>query len=844
MKPKRVLFSNINTCYFLKLLLLLAILMLQSSCFNEKDIYKKEFKYVVKQTSMPDPVNTAVESNFFVDINDDGTDEMIQSWNRVETDQGIPNAFIIHDLSGTHHLSEQIDVQGKIGQIKLFKDPVDLSRKLIFFEQLKSELYLNVFLMRQFTPVQERRWPITDIPFPAGDENHDVAPITLLDWNRDGSADLIVRVHTGYSYQPRGIWIIDLSTGSTLLKKQVGQGIAKIAITDIDGDRLPEIICGGSAYNNYKDVPPKKRFVDGMDDSNSRLLIIDDTGEYMVNDIYGGPSSDTFPYLMNLDGDGTSEMLLVINETLDKAVGTVGFRSLHSKILSKDKKRLQLALSPVVPFDFQNDETTEFFILWADGLGEVRNAENEVVASQQFPIKKSSHVALTDIDTDGSSEICIWNSTGLVLLNSNLEIIAFKPFDIQKLDIVSPGLVEKKYFRILSEGKASDFYLAPNMRRFLQPIITFVSLLLGTLITLVVIIHTQQRKRRMELISMGSLPNVAMLVLHRKGEIANFSRNVHSLLGDDFSDSKGKPIFELKNSVTWKAVTDLIEDSIKTRRPVNNREMVISSKGEQRHFLITFFPFRKGLFFRRFWDLQFIEITEVIKSKRAIAWAGMAQRLAHELKTPLSSVMLAAQQLQSSLERTETVLPKSEEYLHYIIDQVHRMRNTTDAFMKFARLTPSNLQPENINRAIDTCLNELKTSLPDSVAIKKQMQDELPPILIDCEEMNIALKNIFENAFNAMKGQGTLTIVTRLEQLLQSGEETVVIEISDTGSGISEEDLEKIFEPFYSRSKEGTGLGLTFVKKIIDAHHGRIEYESAVDIGTTVTIKLPTQTKE
>ena len=211
----------------------------------------------------------------------------------------------------------------------------------------------------------------------------------------------------------------------------------------------------------------------------------------------------------------------------------------------------------------------------------------------------------------------------------------------------------------------------------------------------------------------------------------------------------------------------------------------------------------------------------------------MAQKLAHEIKTPLSSVMLAAQQLQNMSES-----PKSAEYLKYIIDQVYRLRNTTDAFMKFAHLSPPNLQPTNINQILENCLQELAAIIPTTIQIKTEFQSDLPNIFVDQDEIIIAFKNIFENALHAMKDQGILTINTRLVQLLQTGQEGVTIEISDTGCGIPTDELDKIFEPFFSHSESGTGLGLTLVKKIINEHQGEIEIRSNMGIGTTVIITL------
>ena len=270
--------------------------------------------------------------------------------------------------------------------------------------------------------------------------------------------------------------------------------------------------------------------------------------------------------------------------------------------------------------------------------------------------------------------------------------------------------------------------------------------------------------------------------------------------------------------------------------------MVVAKDGRQQYFIINLMPTTAGIFARRRWLLTLQETTDLVQSKRAVAWASMAQRLAHEIKTPLSSVMLAAQQLQMKLKPDLRPDDRRNKYIEHIINQVYRLRGTTDAFMKFAHLQQPNLQPADLNEIIAQCLNELSGIISPNIAIHEELTTELPTVRMDIDQIAIAIKNILENAVNAMEQEGVLTVTTRLVQSLlnvTAAEDAVVLEVSDTGCGIPGDQLSQIFEPFFSRSEGGTGLGLTLVKKIVQDHAGEIQVKSEIGIGTTVSISFP-----
>jgi len=168
--------------------------------------------------------------------------------------------------------------------------------------------------------------------------------------------------------------------------------------------------------------------------------------------------------------------------------------------------------------------------------------------------------------------------------------------------------------------------------------------------------------------------------------------------------------------------------------------------------------------------------------------------------------------------------------------------------MKFLNVEKPSLQQTDLNKFIDDLFNESKIELPDDIKCIKNLSSELPEIKIDQEQMQTLMENLVSNAINAMPDGGTITLQTSLASGLQLNHNTAqdyaVIEVMDTGTGISPELLEKLFQPYISNSYLGTGLGLTIVKKITEDHNGHIEVNSEEGVGTSLVIYLPVSFKQ
>ena len=231
---------------------------------------------------------------------------------------------------------------------------------------------------------------------------------------------------------------------------------------------------------------------------------------------------------------------------------------------------------------------------------------------------------------------------------------------------------------------------------------------------------------------------------------------------------------------------------------------------------------------------------ELIRSERFAAMGKMSSLFAHEVKSPLGSLSLNVELLEEELvplvngSRKET-----QTLLRAIMKEVERMTHITDAYLRFGHLPKQMRVPCSVEEILDHLLLVTREEAARrGVRVEKKVAENLPFLFLDKEQIHQALLNLVRNSFDAMAGGGTLTFQAKKEG------EMIVLVISDTGVGMTEEERAHIFEPFFSTKAEGTGLGLTAVMQIIQEHGGEISCESAVGKGSTFLMRLPIQRKK
>lgn len=229
-------------------------------------------------------------------------------------------------------------------------------------------------------------------------------------------------------------------------------------------------------------------------------------------------------------------------------------------------------------------------------------------------------------------------------------------------------------------------------------------------------------------------------------------------------------------------------------------------------------------------DLRKAE-AQLIRSEKLAALGQLAAGIAHEIRNPLTSINIL---IHSLMERLPAENSQRQD-LKVIEEEIQRINEIVDQFLRFAKPASPFLEKTEALSILEELLQLLRPQMErQKILVQKDFQ-ALPMVLLDREQMKQALLNLLLNAVQVMPSGGKLTL---------SGQNTedgqwIQISIRDTGMGIPDENLDKLFDPFFSTKEGGIGLGLSITHRIIDQHHGKIEVESSPGKGTVFTVWLP-----
>ena len=300
-------------------------------------------------------------------------------------------------------------------------------------------------------------------------------------------------------------------------------------------------------------------------------------------------------------------------------------------------------------------------------------------------------------------------------------------------------------------------------------------------------------------------------------------------------------------NMSGKSIEDFIKDNdlkkyflsvLSGEEGLNDRDFSFG-EGEIKTIRISFLPFM--LKDREYLDIRFRDITESLKKEMKLrntealaSMTTMAAGVAHEIKNPLAAMQIYTSLLRKAIQSGKGI-EKANEFIDIIEQETERLNEIAVDFL-FA------VKPMQVDLKMDS-LNDIILELSDFVAVEAATKDIkitlrldkfLPSLMLDRKLLRRAFLNIINNSFYAMKNGGELVIEDK------SDGDYVKLSISDNGTGLSEETQKKIFEPYYTtKAESGTGLGLTAVLKIINAHSGEIALESHLGKGTCFTFKFP-----
>jgi two-component system NtrC family sensor kinase len=233
---------------------------------------------------------------------------------------------------------------------------------------------------------------------------------------------------------------------------------------------------------------------------------------------------------------------------------------------------------------------------------------------------------------------------------------------------------------------------------------------------------------------------------------------------------------------------------------------------------------------------------QLLQSEKLASIGKLAATIAHEINNPLNGILTYTKLIErkladGTLKKDE--IPKFLSYLGIMERETERCSTIVRNLLDFARQREPSLKPDvDINVVVEEALSLLANQIAlQEITLEKRL-NQLPPIVADPMQLRQVFLNIILNACEAMHNEGVLTVTTALAN---KRKKAVRVEVADTGVGIDEKDLPKIFDPFFTSKEKGTGLGLSVVYGIINSHQGTIEVDSKAGEGTSITITLPTE---
>ena len=317
------------------------------------------------------------------------------------------------------------------------------------------------------------------------------------------------------------------------------------------------------------------------------------------------------------------------------------------------------------------------------------------------------------------------------------------------------------------------------------------------------------------------------------GRIETFNDRAAEILSISAADAQGRSLDEILGE-GGKGLVDLVADVRSGREELRKSQLVLNLPQGRRSLSVVASALPGAAGRPGGTVVVFDDITQLLATQRLQAWKEAVDRVIHEIKNPLTPVGLAAQTLRTAYaqdrKRFDDIFPSA---IEMILKAVRDLKSLITDFTRFYRLPAAVMRRQDVNALVADALSLYRQSGLAGITIEQDLASGLPPVDVDSEQIRRVLLNVVGNGIDAMEGRGG-----RLSVRTAAGPDGYVsISVSDEGAGI--EDVERIFEPYFTTKAKGTGLGLIISRQIVEDHRGRIRVASKAGVGTTVEIQLP-----
>jgi two-component system nitrogen regulation sensor histidine kinase NtrY len=347
--------------------------------------------------------------------------------------------------------------------------------------------------------------------------------------------------------------------------------------------------------------------------------------------------------------------------------------------------------------------------------------------------------------------------------------------------------------------------------------------------------HTELEDRRRYTETVLEAITTGVVSFDSLGRVTTINRAAARMLGVDAARTVGRLLEEVFSGPEQRELVALVQ---RARRPTAGSasgELHIRRSGATLSLLAAATALRGESGEYGGAVVVFDDLTELLKAQRLAAWREVAQRIAHEIKNPLTPIQLSAQRLRRRLGRGDEEEQRLiAECTEAIIQEVDGLRRLVDEFSRFARMPAFVPRPTDVRPLVEGVAALYRDSHP-ALTITTRHADALPPALVDADHVKRAVLNLVDNAVQAVEGAGSVHV----ETLVAPSTGRVRIAVSDDGPGIAPEDRDRLFVPHFSTKVTGMGLGLPIVAEIASEHGGAVWLEDNLPRGSRFVIELP-----
>lgn len=456
--------------------------------------------------------------------------------------------------------------------------------------------------------------------------------------------------------------------------------------------------------------------------------------------------------------------------------------------------------------------------------------------------KKDYFFAFFDdiLESDGK-ELIVSNQKNVFVLSDDLEILFSYEADntIRDVDLIKNLQTSNSELSILTDKNLYIFSIHKNLlAQYRVPVFLITSILFYLILLL---LHKGfSRAARISGAYYYSYDdtNLGLIISDYKGTIKSYNKSIVNNLPPNSHIHKNENIFDILNGNY--DLIECIKEAFKTENETSRE--VSFTKGDYKFIgrvnvlpLFTLFKIPHSFI------IKIKNLTEEIHNERNSLWASISQKVAHDIKTPLSTIQLNLTALKTRINsRQELDKELINDDIEMIHSEIKHITNLTKSFLKFSSLSKPSFQWINTEKLIQDSAENFQIFFTGDLKFNTEISEDVKTIWVDPNQMVQLFHLLIENAIDAVGPNGIINITVDLvDQISEPNEKYVEFLISDNGAGIPEEELSKIFEPYFTKKKEGTGMGLTIARKIVQDHNGIIEITSKKNFGTTFSIKIP-----